>query len=741
MSRALDILRYPQGAAPMPVPIEPQREQDDDQLDLNTLLTTLRRRFNLFLGVLIAVLLIAVLLTYYQQPLFTAKSRVVLNMRQEQITPTATQGTVIDPADRVDTEVEVLQSRELAARVAQALHLDRDPNFNAALLPPSGFDRLKAGLFGPPEATVPEPRETSRHIVDDLIGSLEVIRLGETYAMEIGVTTRTPRNAARIANEYAAQYTQGQLREKLDENKAASRFLASRLDQLRLQAQYDTQRVQQYRIANDLLSTSGASLTEQEISAYNQAVATARAQAAEAGARLSTARAQLNKGSSGDDVGEALESSVVGGLRAQQAQVSAQLATLMARYSPNHPDVLKAQRELNDVDDRIASEIRRVISNLEAKERVSKQGLASIAGTLAGARGSLAQNNRAMAGLDDLQRRAQASQALYESYLNRYKETVAGGGTERPDASIISRAEKPGRQSSPKLILNLVLGLVIGVGAGLAAAFIAEMMFAGLTTGSEVEQKLKVHYLTGIPLLSSLLPRAGAPIDSVIADPHSGFAEAFRNLWVSLRYHTTQVPQVIAITSALPREGKTTVAICLARTMALSGEKIVVVDCDFTKAGLSRGLGAPHGKAGLAEMLQGDVQLDDIITIDQPSGAHVLGLAAAGRSLTDLMSSPELPSAINMLRQRYAYVVLDTAPILPIAEARLVIALADAVIFVARWRHTADHAIKAALTLIPRRVARNTGFVLSCINMRKHSKFGKGDAAFYYEEYGDYYKK
>jgi succinoglycan biosynthesis transport protein ExoP len=742
MNNAVEIVRQPNDGGQLPAPIEPRHSPDaDDRLDLNALLDVLRRRARLFLGILAGVMALTVILTLNQQPLYTATSRVVLVMREETITPTISQKAAIPLSDRVDTEVEVLKSRKLADKVAQALNLAEDPSFNPALAPPGPIEALIAEFIGQKPEPAPDPAETRRQIVDQLMHSLEVTRMGETYVMEIGITTTTPRNAARIANEYGRQYTQGQLQEKLDENRTASRFLASRLEELRAQAQSDTQRVQQYRIAHNLLSTSGASLTEQEISAYNQSVASARVLASEDHARLNTARAQLLKGSNGDDVGEALGSSVVGGLRGQQAVVSAQVATLQARYGSRHPDVLKAKSELADVDRRIGEEIHRVISNLEAKARVSRERLSSISGTLAGARGSLAQNNRAMTGLDDLQRRAQSSQALYESYLNRYKETVAQGGTERPDAGIISRAERPGSKSSPRLTLNLLLGFVIGSGLGLAASFLAEMLFSGLTTGVEVEQKLRIPYLTGIPLLSSVSStKGGSSTDAVVDDPHSGYAEAFRSLRTSLRYRTRQAPQIFAISSALPKEGKTTIAICLARSMAIAGEQVVLVDCDFTKYGLSRRIGADGNAAGLAELLDGKALLDEAIFIDKKSGAHVLGLRAESHMFAD-KSGAALTSLLGALRRRYSFIIIDTAPILPIAETRMLTALADAIIFVVRWRHTPDHAARAALRLLPATMTSKIGCVLSKMHILKQRRFGRGDAAYYYDNYKQYYKE
>jgi succinoglycan biosynthesis transport protein ExoP len=741
VTKALEIIREPHGDVALSH--APQgRPRSSDRLDLAALLTVLRRRLALFLGIAGAVTALAVLITAMQKPLYTAKSQIVLDMKQEQIAPSTPQDASLAQPDRTDTEVQVLLSRRLADEVALSLHLAEDPTFDPALTPPAGirasFWKL-VGLMPPYVRPDPHSPEIRRQMIDSLQGALQVTRLGETRAVEVSITATSAFYAAQIANEYARQYTGAQLRQKLQEKQVAVKFLASRLDELRAQAQADTQRVQQYRIANNLLSTSGASLTEQEISAYNQAVASAKAQEAEDEARLSTAQSQVRSGSSGDDVGEALSSGVVSGLRAKQAEISGRLADLQSRYGDNHPDVIKAKSELKDVDAQIQAEIGRVISNLQAKRTVSTDRLGSLSTTLSTARGSLQSNNAAMAGLDDLERRAQASQALYDTYLNRYKETVASGGTERADATVVSWADRPLMPSSPKWPLNIVLGVAIGLGAGFAAAFIAEMLFSGLTTGAEVEQQLGLAYLAGVPLTSTLSPRPRTTPEEAVAEPRSAFAEAFRSLRTSLQYIAPRSPQVIAITSALPKEGKTTIAACLARSMALDGQRVIILDCDAVQSGLSRRLCPARRTSGLVELLNGEATFDEVMEVDAFSGAHVLPQASRHRGPPGQIVGDPMFALIDSLKEQYDHIIIDTAPVLPIAETRLITAIADATILVARWRHTPDHAIKAALRLLPPKYVNVVGVVLSKVNMKRQGSYGRGDAAYYYRDYKEYY--
>ena len=741
MNNAVDIYRDPSQRQYV-VPYEaPPVSAKADRIDLRMLLAMFKRRRKLFFAVFATVIVLGILVTLMMTRTYTAMSQVALRADTSQIAPVAPdQPAPVTPLPNtaiVGTAVQIIGSRDMAQKVSDQLNLTAPTPKNDQKLGMKGKILKAVGLWGP--NTVPTPEERQRNILDWLQANIQPIQLGETFAISIAFKDTDPVRSASIANAYAQQFTQSDITEKRAFTKQQNGFLVSRLDQLRQQAQADTDRVQQYRIAHNLLSTTGASLTEQEISSYNQEVAGAKAAAAEADARLATAQRQLATGSKGDDVGEALGSGVVSALRSQQASLAAQLANMEAHYGPRYPDVINTKSQLDDINASIAAEIKRVISNLSAQANVAHQRLDSLTSSLGQAHGTLQQNNAAMVGLDDLTRRATASQALYDSYLNSYKEVSAREGTEQPNANVISLAEVPILPTSPNLILNIALMISLGVGLGLAAAFFAEMTFAGLTTSEDVEQRLHVRHIGNIPKLSSVLPKAKSPIDAIVDEPRSAFSESFRSIRASLRYSTDGPTQVIAITSALPKEGKTTSAVCLARSIAQTGESVVLVDCDLRRHGVSRLLSQDGDRPGLVEVLQKTATLDEALVIDKQAGLTVLPIAASSGDYSELLTGEPLDELLLKLRERFSTIVLDTAPILPIADARLVVGKADIALFVVKWRKTPDNAVKAALRLLPSARVALAGVALTNVDMRQQSRFGFGDGNYYYDEYKEYY--
>lgn len=721
-------------------------EAAGETIDLHRLIAVFRRRLKLFAAISAVVFLAVALVTLSEAPKYTATASLQINTRTQEVVDTKAVLSGLTPETSVvDTEVEALKSPELAAAVVDELRLLEDPEFNGRLQEPGLAETIK-GWFGlAPDRSAPTTeagREAERQrVINAVSRRLSVRRVGLTYSMNLSFTSESPVKAAQIANLLAEKYLGSQLDRKLDATGQANSFLGSRLNELRAQMQAADAAVSNYRIANNLLSSEGFTLTEQEISAYNQQLASVRAQEAEQVARLRTARAQLASGSSGDDVGEALTSQVVQNLRAQRASISARVADMSSRYGPLHPDMVRAQRELADIDAQIQAEIRRIISNLEAQVRVAQERTASIESSLSAARGALASNSGASVKLRELEGNAEAARAVYQSFLDRYRQTSAQVGTEQADATLVSRASIPTSQSEPNVMLNLALSLVLGLGAGLAAVVLMEMLEAGVGTTDDVERKLGLPAVGSIPLVSSIADpgdRGISPIEFAVKKPLSIFAESFRSLRTSINYAAgSQGSKVVVITSALPGEGKTTTAVGLAQVSAIAGSRVVLLDCDLRRRAVTRSMGL-NVDAGLVELVQGATTLEAVLKRDEASGVHILPLSNI-TATQDVFGTAAMDDLLAKLRASYDLVLMDTAPVLALADTRILAAKADMTILLTRWRKTPARATNTASKLLQQSGAYILGAALTQVDVNAQAKQGYGDAGYYYSEYKKYY--
>lgn len=706
--------------APLPPPASPA-------LDPKRFLVAIRRRARLLLAVVLAVLAATAAITALTPARYTATTRVLIDPRQPRIVD-AQQVLAAIPTDMaaIDTQVEVLRSLGLAERLVDKLDLASDP------------------VFVPSKARASaSPSQRREMAAAALARVVKVKRAGMTSVIDVSATSPSPKRAAQIADALAGLYLTDQLEAKFDATRRASDWLNDRLSGLRAQVQAAEEAVQRYKIDNGLMSAQGATLTEQAISGLTGQLAEARVRQAEAEARLSTARAQIAGGSTGEDVGEALGSPVIQQLRAQRAEASRTVADLQGRYGPKHPDLLKAQRQLADIDGQIQAEVRRVLTNIEAQAQVARQRTASVQGSLSASRGTLAANDGATVRLNELQRNAEAARTLYQSYLDRFKQTTAQQGIEQPDARILASARAPSHPSSPKLWLNLAVGAVAAIVAGLGAVILAELLDTGLSTAEEVELRTGLPWLGGVPLLASSLNAVSArtmtPVATVIERPLSHFSEALRGLRASvLHARGGAAAHVIAVVSALPGDGKTTTCAALARTMALAGQSTVVLNCDLRHRGPDL-LFDDEPAAGLAEVLGGEATLDEALRVDAATGARFLSLSRFVDPPKDILGGPAMDRLLEELRSRFDVILLDTAPVLAVSETRMLAARADAVLLLARWRRTPRPAVERAIRELESVGAFIAGVSLTQVDMREQARSGYGDPGYYYRRMEQYY--
>lgn len=700
-------------------------------VDLHRIGRIIRRRLPLIAAISLLFLALATAAYLLAEPRYVATARVALERGSEQVIKVDEVVPSVAPdSASVDTEVQVLQSPELAGQVVDRLRLTADPEFHP---------QLAKGIALPAE-------EARQQAITLLLSRLKVEREGFSYAITIRFEAEQPQTAASVANAIAEIYVGRQVRSKSDANRRASTFLESQLDKLRGQVLSAEAAIASYRAQNQLFAASSdSSVTQQEMSGLSTQLAEARAQQAEAEARLATARAQLARGGTGDDIGEALDSPVVSQLRAQRAQLSREVAALRSRYGARHPDLKRAEESLHDTDQQIAAEVNRIVSNVTVQANAARQRTASLQGSLGQTEGKLASNNRASVRLNELERNAESAKTLYLAFLDRYKQTLAQRGLERSNAYIVARAGIPTVPASPSKLVYAVIGLVAALGASVVAVAILQLLDRGVETSEKVETRLGVASVGSIPDPSTLpegrkLIKSGVrPADLIVQSPQSAFAEAFRRLRTSIEYDRPDMTsRVVAITSALPGEGKTTSAICLARSAALAGANVVLVDCDVRRRASSRRFGGAE-TAGLRNVVERKATLDEALIQDPGSGAWVLPQHPDDSGIATFTDKAAFASLVDRLRARFELVILDTPPVLPVDEARVIAAQADSVILLLRWRQTPAKAAELALRELGEVGAHVIGVSLSMVDMVAQGRSGYGDLSYYYRSYKSYY--
>lgn len=719
----------------------------------------LRRRVGLF-GLLAAlVMLMAVGVTLATPSLYTATTTVALNTRTERVMEGQSVlsglplGAGVADASLVDTEVEVLKSRRLTQQVVEALQLEMDPEFNRALAPASVMSGLRDSITHRSDGGAPGVAVHDR-VVARVEGRLHVRRVGLTFVMEVQFASSDPVKAARIANAFVEHYLASQRSDRTAATRKAEDWLATQHANLTAEVMHTEAAVEQYRADNNLLSASGATLTEQEISSLNQQLATARGQQAEEEARLRTARGQRTGGASGEDVGEALGSPVVQALRTRRAEISSRVAELSSRYGPLHPEMIRAQKSLTDVDGEIQAEINRITANLEARVQVARERTASTVASLDRARATLSDNNAAAVRLRELQTEAEGARGQQQAVLDRLRQVRSPQATDLSDARVVSPASPPARRSSPDVLLNMGVGLVLAMATGLVGVVTADRLDQRLDTGRDVERRLGILHLGSTLQLASvadLVDQGMSPPDHVLKRPHSRFAESLRSLKGAIvGAQPGRPPKIIAFTSAGPGEGKTATALSVARVAAQGGAQVVMVECDLRRLGVGRQIsnggfevaatrvdrrGSTQGLGGLCEAMESGSNLEFILRNDATSGLWRLSGEVGGYVANEALASVAMGDLLQRLGERFDLVIIDAPPVLSVAQSASLAAMAEAVVMLVQWRRTPDQLAASALRRLTEQGAPVVGAVLTQVGIAERYKSGAHDRA-YYSYYG-----
>lgn len=703
--------------------------------DASEIAAVLFRRRWLFLGVFSFTLVLTAAFIAILPRTYTATCSLLLEPREAEPVKVNDRGFVAPADDNlIDTAVQIIRSPTLTLDVVRDLHLDRHSEFGGnGSVPPA-----PPPITGQARSDIVTPQE--RRAVGALLARSYVKRVGVTYLVEISAAATDPALAARIANALGRRYIELDAAKKQQRNSQSARYVESQAANLRRQAVADDAALQNYMIRNNLMSAQGATMAEQEVSELNRQIADARAQLAEQQGKLGAAQAQISRGGGGADIGAALASETVRQLRQQEAQASARLAQLDARYGAIHPEVVEAKDELADIRRQLDAELTRIVSGLRGDVQIAQSRLGSLLASRSHATGSLARNSSAQVGRLELERRAEASRAIYNAYLTRAKETAQAGELPNADASIASVARAPGVPSSPNYLLAGLAGFTVAVLIAAIVTAIAEYIETTLATREDIEANLGAHYAGVIPTLKSATRSKAsdfAPQDYVVVKPMSLFTESLRNLATYLGLSAGN-GIVVTVTSALPREGKSTTSMCLARTLAMGKRRIVLVDADVRHHSASDALAPDRQEEGLFRVLDQSRTLADALILDDRTGLHIL--ATFGQNgPDDVITEAAMTYLIAALRSRFDIVVIDTAPVLGVAETRLVSQLSDTTLVVARWRRTPEKAVRTALDLLAHSRSTIGGVALSLVDIKEFASTGLTDAFGYYKKFKGYY--
>lgn len=708
---------------------------EDSEIDIRSILGLLRRRLTLIIATTVLVVGAAATIAFTLTPLYSASALVMVDPSAKNILDDSAMSGASAAADnaRIDSEVELARSDNILIKVIQREQLLSDKEFGVSI----GLTARLLSFLGVPIPDLPTGEEALNQSLGKLRNAVSVQRRGLTYLISIQVRSEDPQKAARLANALAEVYIQDQLSSKVSSAMASLSVIQSRLEQARgaivsSETSYDQFIADNIEAITRDSGRSDLANMQSQIAALEEA----RQQSSSLASSVQSAIADNDINA----IVANLQSDAVSALEAQRERIQQDLSG----QSGTAADV-DLQAELSRIEQSILETASSEVSDLQDEIQQAQDQAATLRQTLRSEVIGSELSADTLTQIFQLQQNAELARRQYQTLLSRAQDLEAQANLQMADSRIASTALTPNNASFPNTRLILVLAALAGLGLGVALAFLYENLIGGFISDEQVANVLKRPVAAVVPRQQNKA-ESKSLADLVVTAPLSIFAEAIRRARAALdqdigRSASRGAPEergrVLMVTSTNPNEGKTTLALAIARSAAMSGQAVLLIDCDLRKPSVHRHLSV-ESDTGLQELLQSDEadfmkSFPKILVRDPLSTASIIVGSRRSNVPTDqLLANPNFQRLIKAARRSFDYIVLDTPPVGPVVDGLYICRHSDAIAYVVKWASTAQSDVKKNIAALAKAAGEDTPLMVT-LSQQEQSR------SEYYKKYGGYY--
>ncbi len=706
-----------------PAPLEPRLFEADRVPLVRQYLRIARRWRYIILGAVVGCVLLGMVATMLMTPKYTATVTVEILRESSKVTDFQGVEREASLADQefYQTQYGLLRSRTLAELVANQLRLVDDPKFFEL------FGVAKdTQAFGLVNGRYPAVGRAERQRIagEVLLRNTGVNPTRMSRLVDVSFTSPDPAFTARVANAWAKSFIQTNLERKVQATSYGSNLLQRQLA-LQKQRLDDSQRqLVNYASAQQIINlpaqsgngtttgTSERSIVADDLAALNAALSQATTERIQAEARS-------RQGGQGGASTEALRNQAINGLRQRRAELAADYQRLMVQFEPEYPAAKAIKSQLDQLDRSIAREESRVTGSQLADYRETQERERALQAKVDQLKSSYLDLRRRSIQYNIYQQEVDTNRALYDGLLQRFKEIGIAGGVGVNNVSIVDQADVPQKPSSPRLFLNLAFALLAGLGLGALLAFGLEQMDEAIADPGEVERRLGLPLLGAIPKLES-----GTPKDALL-DRKSDLVDAYLAVQANLGFTTEHgIPRSMAVTSTRPAEGKSTTALALATMLARAQRRVILVDGDMRSPSVHHLGGVDHDR-GLSNFLAGDDAIETLVFEMRDLNFIAMSAGPIPPNAAELLTGNRLSILIERLLEHYDHVVVDSPPVMGLADAPLIASRVEGVVYAIESHGIRSSMVKTALGRLVNSNARIIGGVLTKFEARK-AHYGYG---------------
>jgi polysaccharide biosynthesis transport protein len=681
----------------------------------------LRKHQWLILTFLLTVVTIVTIASFKMKPVYEATARVEVDKESQQSTPFQDENSYDAYSDMdayLETQTKILESETLALQTIKSIDLSKYPEFGGT---------SSTGAFGEGGASGKRPA-----ILGAFLGGLSVKRVPNSRLIEVTFEAEDPQLAAQVVNVHLQNYIEQNFRSKYDATIQASNWLSSELEELRIKVEKSEDARLAYERENQIWQIDEKQdITTEKLGDLSKAVTEAQTELAEKEAlyRMATS-------GNVDALPAARDNVVIQDLLKRKSDLDGQYAEAVSQYGPNYPKVQRLQAQIKEASDDLANARQTMVTSIEEEYNTARSHVALLQAALDKQKADANDLAEKLVQYHILQHDADSNKQLYDGLLQKLKEAGITAGLRSSNIRVVDPALVQTSPTRPQKARNILLAFLVGLVGGVGLAIFREYLDNTVKSPDDIEALTGLPSLAVVPSLPGLnghhgrfsrLTRDATPQSPSsprvellsYVQPKSQISEAFRALRTSLLLSQAEhPPQVILVTSALPREGKTTAAVNLAVTLAQLGDRTLLMDSDLRKPGVRRALNLTTGKdIGLSSYLAGVCSLDEVM-VAHPAISNLTALTTGPvpPSPADLLSSHRMREAITELRRRFKFIVIDSPPIMAATDAVILSALTDGVLLVVRSGTTPKEAFTRARDLLTAVKCRLLGVVLNAVD-------------------------
>jgi capsular exopolysaccharide synthesis family protein len=567
---------------------------------------------------------------------------------------------------------------------------------------------------------------------------VEVTPVRRSNLVEVYFYSHDPQLAARVANQLAADYIEQNLQVKWDETIKASEWLSNQLVGLKGKLEKSEDALQAYAQAHSILFVEDRkNLVNARLEQLQTEYTKAQADRFQKESLYSLVQAGKVQ-----DLPGVLANNLIQDLSVRLAELERDYAQQTAIVKPDYPKAVQLRKQIDALQASLETQKKALVQNIVDEYRSAMAREKYLAEAVDAQKKEVNDIAEKSIQYNILKREVDTNKQLYDGLLQRLKEAQVSAGLKASNIRIVDAAEVPRRPVRPRVVLNLGIGFILGLGLGIGLAFFQDYLDKSLKTPDEVETLVRLPSLGVIPAFAALgagkapgtglMSRRGATAQMAPAVQTSPASiEAFRSLRTSILLSANPVPKLILITSAFPGEGKTSTTINLGATLASLGSRVVIVDCDMRRPACHRSTGVEN-KPGFVQCLTGHVDLAEaLLPVPGVENLSVIPCGPIPPNPAEILSSPMAGELFQRLRSQFEYVLVDSPPLLSVADSRILSTLTDAVVLVVRAYETSYDVVRRARALLYGAGARVLGVALNNVDFRRD-----GYGYDYYRRYG-----